>query len=98
MVIHSVDDSLMTTEYINTPTPSYTEGLPSSLMAPALGIPESEKDNPAGNNLNGCSPWHPNIPIKTSQNNCEYETKQDNVPLKPQPHQQGTILNNRGKS
>ncbi|TNM97946.1 hypothetical protein fugu_014192 [Takifugu bimaculatus] len=65
------------------------DGLPSSLVASALGIPESEKDIGAGNNLNGYSPWHPNIPMKTSPNNCDYETRQDNVPLKPQPHQQG---------
>uniref|UniRef100_H2SAI0 Receptor-interacting serine/threonine-protein kinase 2 n=1 Tax=Takifugu rubripes TaxID=31033 RepID=H2SAI0_TAKRU len=67
----------------------FANGLPSSLVAPALGILESEKDIGAGNNLNGYSPWHPNIPMKTSPNNCDYETRQDNVPLKPQPHQQG---------
>lgn len=98
MVTHSVDDSLITAECINSPTPSHTEGLPSSLVAHGLGNPDSEKDNRGGNNLNGYSPSHLNIPMKISQPNCEYETKQDNVPLQPQPHQQGTVLNNRGST
>nr|XP_046264372.1 receptor-interacting serine/threonine-protein kinase 2-like [Scatophagus argus] len=68
------------------------EELPSSFLAHALEPPESLKDQFTINNLNGYQSARPlsdlNIPIKTGLPDTEYETRLDNLPLKPQPQQQ----------
>ncbi|XP_076601237.1 receptor-interacting serine/threonine-protein kinase 2 isoform X1 [Chaetodon auriga] len=70
------------------------EGPPLSFLANTLEPPESLKDSSAVNNLNGYQSARPmndlNIPIKTALPVTEYETRLDNLPLKPQlqPQQQ----------
>uniref|UniRef100_UPI0037E9987C receptor-interacting serine/threonine-protein kinase 2-like n=1 Tax=Semicossyphus pulcher TaxID=241346 RepID=UPI0037E9987C len=68
------------------------EGLPSSFLAHNLDPPESLKDHCAVNNLNGYQSARPmtemNIPIKPGVPVPEYETRLDNLTLKPQPQLQ----------
>ncbi|XP_026168629.1 receptor-interacting serine/threonine-protein kinase 2 isoform X1 [Mastacembelus armatus] len=65
--------------------------LPSSFLAHTLEPPESLKDC-AVNNLNGYQSARPlndlNIPLKPGVPVAEYETRLDNLTLKPQPQQQ----------
>ncbi|XP_035526739.1 receptor-interacting serine/threonine-protein kinase 2-like isoform X2 [Morone saxatilis] len=64
------------------------EGLPASFLAHTLEPPESLKDH---NNLNGqiARPMNDlNKTIETGQHVTDYETRLNNVTLKPQPQQQ----------
>ncbi|KAM8728114.1 receptor-interacting serine/threonine-protein kinase 2 isoform 2-T2 [Acanthopagrus schlegelii] len=66
------------------------EGLPSSFSPPSLERPQSLKDINIVNNLNQSArpinDW--NIPVKSPMPVTEYDTWQDNSPLKLQPQQQ----------
>ncbi|XP_030259800.1 receptor-interacting serine/threonine-protein kinase 2 isoform X2 [Sparus aurata] len=65
------------------------EGLPSSFSPPSLERPQSLKDIDMVNNLNqSARPIHDwNIPVKSAMPVTEYDTWQDNSPLKLQPQQ-----------
>lgn len=73
---------------------SDVEGLPSSFSPPSLEPPQSLKDINIVNNLNQSArpinDW--NIPVKSPMPVTEYDTWQDNTPLKLQPQQQGKQL------
>lgn len=64
-----------------------------SFLADTLEPPKSLEDQCAVDNLNGYQPARPlndlNISIKTGLSVTESETRLDNIPLKPQPQQQG---------
>uniref|UniRef100_A0A7N9AL45 Receptor-interacting serine/threonine-protein kinase 2 n=1 Tax=Mastacembelus armatus TaxID=205130 RepID=A0A7N9AL45_9TELE len=82
----------LTTGYISPLLLLFDSGdLPSSFLAHTLEPPESLKDC-AVNNLNGYQSARPlndlNIPLKPGVPVAEYETRLDNLTLKPQPQQQ----------
>lgn len=69
------------------------EGFQASFLAPTLEPPASLKEDCTGNNMNGYESNmllnDLNIPVKTGLSITEYETRLDNLPLRPQPQQQG---------
>ena len=73
---------------------SDVEGLPSLFSPPSLERPQSLKDINIVNNLNQSArptnDW--NIPVKSAMPVPEYDTWQDNSPLKLQPQQPGKQL------
>lgn len=73
---------------------SDVEGLPSSFSPPSLERPQSLKDIDMVNNLNQSArpihDWY--IPVKSAMPVTEYDTWQDNSPLKLQPQQPGKQL------